>query len=116
MLKHSILFSVIAGATVIARPVMALTMPSVGESEKAAEDVQRRAETGVDMQDACGREYGSDWNAIQNGSGCNDWACVSTTTRQQLGLNIDLYCYEKVGVRSYASCNSGAWSWKCKTY
>ncbi|EFQ36779.1 uncharacterized protein GLRG_11927 [Colletotrichum graminicola M1.001] len=116
MLKHSILFSAIAGAAVIAGPVMALAMPSVGESVKAPEDVQRRVETSVDMEDACQREYGSDWEAILNGSGCNDWACVNTTSRQQLGLNVNLYCYETLGVTSSASCSSGAWSWRCESY
>ncbi|KAK2051008.1 hypothetical protein LY76DRAFT_557686 [Colletotrichum caudatum] len=117
MLKLSILFNAIAGAAVIAGPVLALAMPSVGESGKAPKDVQRREDTSVDMEDACNREYGSNWEALLNGKRCDQWACINTTNQQQLGLNIDLYCYQTVGVRSYASCNpADAWSWKCKTY
>ena len=114
MFIHSTIIGAITSFTFLVSPVAALAMPLTEDSAHAIQAFQKRG--GIDMEDACAREQGKDWQAVTHGSGCNDWLCVTPDGRQKMGLNLNLYCFETVGVNSYASCSGGIWGWSCNTY
>ncbi|KAH8884326.1 hypothetical protein GQ53DRAFT_661955 [Thozetella sp. PMI_491] len=114
MLLHSALFGTITSFALLASPVAALAMPSTDSPAHSIKGLQKRSS--IDIEDACAREYGDDWVAIKDGDGCYDWNCLHQNGGEKQGVNLNLYCFETVGVRSYATCNGGAWGWSCNTY
>ncbi|KAK1753811.1 hypothetical protein QBC47DRAFT_404154 [Echria macrotheca] len=67
----------------------------------------------IDMQDVCHTQYSSDYTAVKDGDGCNDWKCLGPDGNRK-GMNLNLYCYEQLGSGGYASCDRNAWGWSCK--
>ena len=89
-----------------------VSVPSPSRAPAPALLLKSRA-TGMDLTDACHRQWGGDWHAVNNGDKCEDWKCVSPDGRAQTGVNMALHCFQSKGVDSYASCGSNAWDWSC---
>lgn len=114
MFIQSTIFGTITSFALLAFPVATFTIPSADGSAQSSPATQKRSS--IDMKAACINEHGDTWTALKTGNGCYDWTCISLDGEKRLGLNLNLYCYETVVVRSYASCQKTAWDWPCETY
>lgn len=93
------------------KPPVPFSVPS--PSRVPASALLKSRATGMDLTDACHRQWGSDWHAVNNGDKCEDWKCVSPDGREQTGINMALHCFQTKAVDSYASCGSSARDWSC---
>ncbi|TGJ82071.1 hypothetical protein E0Z10_g6686 [Xylaria hypoxylon] len=67
----------------------------------------------VDINEACGQQYGGGWKASLDGGSAYDWSCVNSAGAHK-SINVDAYCSQKYGNAAYADPQGGgAYDWGC---
>ena len=61
--------------------------------------------------EACKQQYHGSYPPGSRNDKCDGWYC--NVDGSQRGLNMDMYCTDRYGSNTYASCDKSLWDWQC---